>query len=95
MRFDGDTGNFTVCGNARTRSFYLLLSDCGLTQAVFLRYFWNFIIMGFGLPPEFSCWNLWHENGHVFAKDKFVIFDCSPASIAGGLAALFSLVRKK
>ena len=82
-------------GNARKHILYLRLSDCGLTQAVFLRYFWNFIIMGFGLPPEFSCWNLWHENGHVFAKDKFVIFDCSPASIAGGLAALFSLVRKK
>ena len=62
--------------------------------------------MGFGLPPEFSCWNLWHENGHVFAKDKFVILACSPASIAATLrlrprklkrhiAALFSLVRKK
>ena len=31
---------------------------------------------------EFSCWNLWHENGHGFAEDNFVIFDCSPASIA-------------
>ena len=56
------------------RSFSLPLSDCGLTQAVFLGFFWNFFLMGFGLPPEFSCWNLWHENGHVFAEEKFVIF---------------------
>ena len=44
--------------------------------------------MGFGLPPEFSCWNLWHENGHVFAEDNFVIFDCAPASIAAALRRL-------
>ena len=30
---------------------------------------------------EFSCWNLWHANGRVFAKDNFVIFDCSPAKV--------------
>ena len=95
LRFDGDTGNFAVSSDAKMRGFYLLLSNCGLTQAVFLRNFWGYIIMGFGLPPEFSCLNLWHENGHVFAEDNFVIFDCSPASIAGGLTALFSLVRKK
>ena len=35
LRFDGDTGNFTVCGNARKRGFSLLFSDMGLTQAEF------------------------------------------------------------
>ena len=39
LRFDGDTGNFTVCGNARMRSFSLPLSDCGLTQAEFYKNF--------------------------------------------------------
>ncbi|PWM65245.1 MAG: hypothetical protein DBX61_10645 [Clostridiales bacterium] len=32
LRFDGDTGNSTACGNAKRRSFYLLLSICGLTH---------------------------------------------------------------
>ena len=84
-----------ACSFASIAAALRRLSDCGLTQAVFLRNFWGYIIMGFGLPPEFSCLNLWHENGNVFAKDKFVIFACSSASIAGGLTALFSLVRKK
>ena len=44
--------------------------------------------MGFGFIAEFSCWRLWHENGHVFAKDKFVIFACSFASIAAALRRL-------
>ena len=57
--------------------------------------FLGFCYMGFGFISEFSCWNLWHENGNVFAEDNFVIFSCLSASIAGGLTALFSLVRKK
>ena len=60
-----------------------------------MRYFWNFIIMGFGLPPEFSCWNLWHENGRVFAKDKFVILACSFASIAAAHSRTFFACTKK
>ena len=39
LRFDGDTGNFTVCGNARKRGFSLLFSDMGLTQAEFYKNF--------------------------------------------------------
>ena len=35
----------------------------------------------FGLPSEFSCLNLWHENEHGFAKDNFVIFSCLSAKI--------------
>ena len=61
------------------RSFSLPLSDCGLTQAVFLRYFWNFIIMGFGLPSEFVRLRLCRTNEHGFAKDNFVIFSCLSA----------------
>ena len=64
--------------------FSLLLSDCGLTQAVLYGIF-KFWLMGFGVKPEFDCLNLWHENGHVFAKDKFVILACSSASIAAAL----------
>ena len=41
--------------------------------------------MGVGLPSEFSCLNLWHENEHGFAKDNFVIFACLSASIAAAL----------
>ena len=57
LRFDGDTANFAVWRKRKKHILFLCLSGMGLTQAVFLRYFWNFIIMGFGLPPEFSCWN--------------------------------------
>ena len=35
------------------------------------------------------------QTGKGFAKNKFVIFTYSTASIAGSLTALFSLVRKK
>ena len=37
LRFDGDTGNFTVSSNARTHILFLCLSGIGLTQAVFLE----------------------------------------------------------
>ena len=39
LRFDGDTGIFTLCGNARMRSLSLPFSDCGLTQAEFYKNF--------------------------------------------------------
>ena len=39
LRFDGDTGNSTVCGNARMRSLFLHHIDIGLTQAVFYEIF--------------------------------------------------------
>ena len=69
LRFDGDTGNSTACGNAKRRSFYLLLSNCGLTQAEFYEIFEFLLYRGFGLMSEFSCWNLWHENGQSYAED--------------------------
>ena len=31
---------------------------------------------------EFSCWRLWHENGHGFAKNILAFFNCSTAKIA-------------
>ena len=85
--FYDDTSTSTVSGNARMRSFSLLLSNCGLTQQCFFNSSF-FVIMGFDLQSKFSCWRLWHENGHVFAKDKFVIFACSFASIAAALRRL-------
>ncbi len=36
--------------------------------------FLGFCYMGFGLMSEFSCWNLWHENGRVFAEDEICYF---------------------
>ena len=39
LRFDGDTGNSTVCGNARMRSLFLHHINIGLTQAVFYEIF--------------------------------------------------------
>ena len=33
-----------------------------------------FVILGFGLQSEFSCWRLWHENGLVFAINKTCYF---------------------
>ena len=35
--------------------------------SMFFGNFWVLVILGFGFISEFSCWNLWHENGRVFA----------------------------
>ena len=37
--------------------------------SMFFGSFLVLVILGVGFISEFSCWNLWHENGHVFAKD--------------------------
>ena len=51
------------------RSLSLPFSDCGLTQAEFYEIFEFLLYRGFGLMSEFSCWNLWYENGYVFTED--------------------------
>ena len=53
LRFDGDTGNFAVSSNARKHGFSLLLSDMGLTHAVFFGIFRFFVIMGFDYSLSF------------------------------------------
>ena len=56
---------FHIMRKRKMSSYSLLLSDCELTQAVLYGIF-KFWLIGFGVKPEFSCLNLWHENGLVF-----------------------------
>ena len=37
--------------------------------SMFFGNFWLLVILGVGFMSEFSCLNLWHENGRVFAED--------------------------
>jgi len=37
--------------------------------SMFFGNFWLLVILGVGFMSEFSCWNIWHENGRVFAED--------------------------
>ena len=37
--------------------------------SVFFGSFLVLVILGVGFMSEFSCLNLWHENGHGFAED--------------------------
>ena len=37
--------------------------------SMFFGSFLVLVILGVGFMSEFSCWNLWHENGRVFAED--------------------------
>ena len=67
------------------RSFSLPLSDCGLTQAEFYEFFEFLLYRGFGLMSEFSCWNLWHENGHGFAEYIFCPYISLVREIAAAL----------
>ena len=60
---------FHVMWKRKMRSLSLPFSDCGLTQAEFYEIFEFLLYRGFGLMSEFSCWNLWHENGQSYAED--------------------------
>ena len=37
--------------------------------SMFFGKFWLLVILGVGFMSEFSCLNLWHEKGRVFAED--------------------------
>ena len=85
LRFDGDTGNFTVCGNARKRGFSLLFSDMGLTQAEFYEFFEFLLYWVLVLYLSFRAGIYGTKTGLFSRKIKFVIFACSFASIAAAL----------
>ena len=74
LRFDGDTGNFAVSSNARKHGFSLLLSDMGLTHAVFFGIFRFFVIMGFDYSLSFRAGVYGTKTGLFSRKIKLVIF---------------------
>ena len=86
LRFDGDTGNFTVSSNARKRSFSLLLSHFGLTHRCFLEIFGFLLYWVLVLCLSFRAGIYGTKTGLFSRKIKFVIFDCSSASIAAALS---------
>ena len=53
------------------RSFYLLYSNIGLTQAVFYEIFEFLLYWGLGFISEFARLDLCRANGHDFAKYIF------------------------
>ena len=88
LRFDGDTGNFAVSSNARKHGFSLLLSDMGLTHAVFFGIFRFFVILGFGLNLSFRAGIHGTKTGLFSRKIKSVIFDCSTVDVGAALRLL-------
>ena len=85
----------TVCGNARKRSFYLLLSDCGLTQQCFLEILGFLLYWVLVLYPSFRAGVYGTKTGTVLRRINFVIFACSSASIAAALRRTFFACTKK
>ena len=73
LRFDGDTGNSTVCGNARMRSLFLHHINIGLTQAVFYEIFsfcYNSVLV---CRLSFRAGIYGTKTGKATRKIKFVI----------------------
>ena len=87
LRFDGDTGNFTVCGNARMRSFSLLFSDMGLTQAEFYEIFEFLLYWVLVLYLSFRAGIYGTKTGMVSRKMKLVFFTCLSAKLQRRFAA--------
>ena len=79
--FYDDTSTSTVSANARMRSFSLLLSDMGLTHAVFFGIFRFFVILGFGLNLSFRAGIHGTKTGLFSRKIKLVIFSRSFAKV--------------
>ena len=70
------------------RSFSLLLSDCGLTQAEFYEFFEFLLYWFLVLYLSFRAGIYGTKTGLFSRKIKFVIFACSFASIAAALRRL-------
>ena len=76
------------------RSFSLLLSDCGLTQAEFYEFFEFLLYWVLVLLLSFRAGVYGTKTGVFSRKIKFVIFACSFASIAAALRLPLFFRRK-
>ena len=63
------------------RSFSLLFSDMGLTQAEFYEIFEFLLYRGLGCNLSFRAGIYGTKTGVFSRKIKFVIFACSPAKV--------------
>ena len=86
--FYGDTGNSTVCGNARIRSLFLHHIDIGLTHRCFLEIFGFWLYWGLALCLSFRAGIYGTKTGVFSRKIIFAIFDYLPAKVGAALRRL-------
>ena len=79
----------------KIRSFSLPFSDCGLTHRCFFEIFGFWLYWDFVLYLSFRAGIYGTKTSTVSRKIKFVIFSCSPASIAAALSRTFFACTKK